>query len=248
MAQISLNLLIPIVGGLVGIFIIITLILRWMLRSHIDLAEKRVQRLNEENLRREMDLKRKLDEAEKDYQGKVAAATREANRVKEEIQKSAMELKERIITEANREKEEIINDAKEEGERLKTTASMEIEEKVLKSSCEILRRVLTKELTEEMHHHLIDQVIKAITSEKGKMVAEAERAEVTLPLALTSDQRNRLTQVLADKTGRKIKLHEIIENHRLAGIYLKLGNLVIDGTMENRLNQVLTQAKERLKI
>lgn len=244
----SLGLMVPLIIGLILIFVIIALALRFMLRGHIDLAMKRVQKLNEDNLRRELELKRKLDEAENEYQRKLAEASKDALKLREESQQTIQEMKEKTLTEVNRERTEIIADARIEAERLKSLVLKEMEEKTLTRANELLKSVLTEQLTADMHAHFVAQVMDELAHEKRKLETETDTAELISAYPLTDDQKNRLGHILSEKTGKKIKLREKVDaTHNIAGLYIKLGSLVIDGTLSQRLHQVLKQAKENLK-
>lgn len=244
----SLELMIPLVVGLIIIFIIIALALRMMLRGSVDLATKRVQKLNEDNLRRELELKRKLDEAEKEYQRKIAEASKDAARIKEDGQRLAQDMREKTLAEANRERTEILSDAKDEAERFKHTVARSAEEKILNRSGEIVKSLLTDQLTKEIHTHFVNQVLEELKQGKRRFEIKTDTAEITSAQPLNDDQKKRLTNLLADKTGKKIKLRETIDtDHNIAGVYIKIGDLIIDGTLQQRLGHVLLNTKERLR-
>lgn len=242
-----LNLILPLVAGLIVIFVIIALILRLMLRGHVDVALKRVQQLNEDNLRRELGLKRKLDEAEKEYQRKIAEASKNTARLEEEGQRLIQNMKEKALTETNRERTEILVEAKDEAERIKNRILREQEERILDRASELLKFVLTDQLTQDMHAHFTSQVMAELAHEKRKLETATDTAEIISAQPLTDDQKKRLVQLLSEKTGKKIKLKETTDtDHTIAGVYVKLENLIIDGTLRYRLHQVLIQAKESL--
>ncbi len=73
-------------------------------------------------------------------------------------------------------------------------------------------------------------------------LAAAERqeviAEVRSAVALDDDQQARLTAALAAKTGKRIELKVVVDESVLGGISARIGDVVIDGTVRHRLDQM----------
>lgn len=239
-----------VIGLLIVVFVVLTFFLRRVLRGHADVAARRLQKLNEENLRREMDLKRKLDEAEKEYARKLARADKEVLRLKEEAQKEALQLKNKIIDEGNREKDEIIIDAHEEADSIKAVAAMSRELSAVNLAGEALKTVLTEELTSQMHVHFVNQILEELSRlDKKKIGTSSGRVEVISARPLSAEEKKRLIEILSEKTDKKITLEEKTDHNRnIAGLYIKLGDLVIDGTINNRFNLVLNRIKDSIKV
>ena len=159
-----------------------------------------------------------------------------------------MELKDKILRKAEQEKQEIITEAKEEAENLKTASAKGMELKVINTAEDILRLILTEELTAQINNYFTDLVIEQLSrSGSQKIETQDGLAEVTGSRSLTPEQKKKLTDILSDCTGKKITVVEKNdENRHLAGIYIKLGDVVIDGTLSNRLKHILSQYKEHL--
>lgn len=246
----ELKAILTLVGGFVIIFVVVILVIRSMLGSHADVAAKRLQKLNEDNLRREVELKRKLDEAERAYRKKLAEAEKEAQVLKEKVQKEALELKENIIRKAEREKEGIISDAKEESEGLKAMAALGLELNLANATEEVLKQVFTSELSSRVHEHLVDLVINELGRSGAKKIdTQFDTAEIITPYPLTAEQKKKLNQALNTRTGQKLTLIEKSDDHQsIAGIYIKLGSLIIDGTLHNKFKQALSKLKTDLKV
>ncbi|MEO7573359.1 MAG: ATP synthase F1 subunit delta [Acidimicrobiales bacterium] len=76
----------------------------------------------------------------------------------------------------------------------------------------------------------------------GLSAAEGNRelAEVRSAVALTDDQKQRLTAALETKTGKQIELKVIIDPSVLGGLVAQVGDTVIDGSIKTRLAQLKT--------
>jgi F-type H+-transporting ATPase subunit delta len=74
-------------------------------------------------------------------------------------------------------------------------------------------------------------------------VANVARAEVITPRPLHEDARQRLEQVLEELTSRKVRMETREDNTLIGGIVVKIGDLVLDGSIKAQLKGL----KESLK-
>jgi len=82
---------------------------------------------------------------------------------------------------------------------------------------------------------IIDDLV-ALSAAEGNR----ELAEVRSAVALTDDQKQRLTAALETKTGKQIELKVIIDPSVLGGLVAQVGDTVIDGSVKTRLAQLKT--------
>lgn len=80
---------------------------------------------------------------------------------------------------------------------------------------------------------IIDQLVQRAASEHQRTVAEVRSA-----IPLDDDQRARLAEALAAATGRAVEVKVIVDPSVLGGIVAQVGDVVIDGTIRTRLNQL----------
>jgi F-type H+-transporting ATPase subunit delta len=81
----------------------------------------------------------------------------------------------------------------------------------------------------------------AIVDAFGQQVASAsgnQMAVVRSAVALTDDQKARLAQALADRTGIAIELENIVDPDVVGGAVTTIGDTVIDGSLRSKLNQM----------
>ena len=74
-------------------------------------------------------------------------------------------------------------------------------------------------------------------------VANVARAEVFTPRPLQEDAKKRLEQVLEGLTSRKVRMETKEDNSLIGGIVVKIGDLVLDGSIKAQLKGL----KESLK-
>lgn len=244
----STGALLQIAGLLFAFFLIVAFVIAKILRGQSELAMKRLQKLNEDNLRREMELKRKLDEAEKSYKTKMEAAEQVGLKIRETSQKEAQDRQDQIIDRANTERDEIVVDAKEEAEAIKSAAHKQIEIDMLGKAAQLLKSTLSEEATITLHNHFVEQATKELSLlNLPKIEVPDNTVEVILSRSLTPEQKKQLTEILSSKIGRKINLLEKKDNNNIAGLYIKIGNFVVDGTFYNKLQRQMAKFKEEIK-
>jgi F-type H+-transporting ATPase subunit delta len=70
----------------------------------------------------------------------------------------------------------------------------------------------------------------------------AEVAEVRSAIPLDADQQARLAQALSTATGKQVEVKVIVDPSVMGGLVARIGDMVIDGTVRRRLEQL----KERI--
>jgi len=80
---------------------------------------------------------------------------------------------------------------------------------------------------------IIDALVEKIARTSNKVVAEARSA-----VSLTEDQRKRLAAALSKATGKEVEVKVIIDPRVMGGVVTQIGDIVIDGTVRHRLEQL----------
>ncbi|MBE6807623.1 MAG: ATP synthase F1 subunit delta [Ruminococcaceae bacterium] len=85
------------------------------------------------------------------------------------------------------------------------------------------------------------RTLPACTEEYRRLYQAAvalSTAYVTSAVALTEDQKTRLSEKLAKKFGRRIELVCEVDEHLLGGLTVRLDGVVLDGSLRHRLQEV----------
>ena len=86
----------------------------------------------------------------------------------------------------------------------------------------------------------LDEIAKRLAF----LAAEAEGevvAEVRAPLDLDADQIDRLSAALSKATGKRIQVKVIVDPSVIGGVVTKVGDTVLDGSVQNRFNELREQ-------
>lgn len=70
-------------------------------------------------------------------------------------------------------------------------------------------------------------------------------AKVKSVIPLTEEQRNKLTENLQNKYDKKVVLQEEIDKSIIGGLYVRVGNDVIDGTVKSKLDEMKARMLKR---
>ena len=86
----------------------------------------------------------------------------------------------------------------------------------------------------------LDEIAKRLAF----LAAEAEGevvAEVRTPLDLDAGQVDRLTAALSEATGKRIQVKVIVDPSVIGGVVTKVGDTVLDGSVQNRFTELREQ-------
>ena len=80
---------------------------------------------------------------------------------------------------------------------------------------------------------IVDAFAEAAAAASGNRVAVVRSA-----VALTEDQKVRLTQALSASAGTQVELENIVDPELIGGAVTTIGDTVIDGSLRTKLNQM----------
>jgi F-type H+-transporting ATPase subunit delta len=83
---------------------------------------------------------------------------------------------------------------------------------------------------------IVDRFVELASAERHRAVAEVRSA-----VPLTPEQTERMRQALGHATGKEVEIKVIIDPTVLGGIVATVGDVVIDGSVRHRLEQMRGQ-------
>jgi len=90
--------------------------------------------------------------------------------------------------------------------------------------------------------------VAAAFDEMADAAAGVVRAEATTAIPLTDEQRERLTAALARSTGKRVLLEERTDPEVLAGVRVRVGDRLVDGSAAGRLQRLRQELLGRASI
>lgn len=237
----------PLIAIWVVAFPLIVFALWQLFYRQADKTRARLEALYQDNVRRESELARLREEAEREMQAKVAEAEEAIRHLKAEADFELQHRRDEALAAAKSEGERLIAEAKAIGERQQARLIAEANEKAVALAATIIKDLFASKVAYGVHHHLVEGLIEEVGTLNGqRFPAGVETVEVIVPFPLSPAQRDTLTASISSKTGRLVTLKESTDGALIAGMVLKLDRLVLDGSLQHKLQETLAHVRENL--
>lgn len=86
---------------------------------------------------------------------------------------------------------------------------------------------------------LLSRLRGLIAEDRGEVTADVVSAQ-----ELSADQKKRLTETLAQKSGKTVKLNTRVDAGLIGGMIVKLGSVMIDSSIRSKLTSLQNSMKE----
>lgn len=226
-------------------FTVLVFVLRKIMYSASYLETKRLQQLNEENSRKARELAAKIEEAQKQYQEKMESAQREAKRFKAQAEEEIEKLKEDVLNKARQEGERIVNQALNTKEKLKEEIESRMVQKCIDQSLGLIKAVLSVQNQSCLHQGLVDNILEEIEkTDPEKLKINIQQGKLVTAYEIAKPKKEKIIAILSKKSGKEISLEEEVDKNIIAGITIKLGSLIIDGSFANKLREAAEALKK----
>ncbi len=228
-------------------FAILVFLLRQFLYKQNSQALERLQQLYQENLKREEDLKKGQETADQQLKEKIAQHNEEIGKLKAAGEVDIQKMHEEVLAKAKEEAKKIVDTAEAKREQIKASLVSEMEEKALVLAFDIVGHIFTAQVAQGIHHQLINEFIEEIEKSDGqRMQINVETAEIAAPYPLTQVQEENLKNILSSKMGRSVNIKGTIDQEIVAGMVVRLENLVLDGSLRNKLKGTLAYVRSSI--
>ncbi|MFQ5541436.1 MAG: F0F1 ATP synthase subunit delta [Candidatus Binatia bacterium] len=228
-------------------FAVLVFLWRQFLYKQVTRSVGRMQQVYQQNLKREEELKKRRDATEQELKAKIDRHREQTERVKAAAEVDAQKVQEEILARAKQEGHRIVAQAEAQKERMRANLVSEMEDKALTLASDIIEHTFTAGVAQAIHHQLIDELIEEIGKFDGQLLApDVETVEVGSPFPLTEAQRENLTRTLSLKLDQSVNISETSDQEIVAGMVIRLGSLVLDGSLDNKLEAALSYVRSGL--
>ncbi|TRZ52555.1 MAG: hypothetical protein D4S01_02715 [Dehalococcoidia bacterium] len=232
----------------IGTFTLIVLFLRWLLYSHISRALSTLHKLNQQNLAKEKALKEELARAKKQTEGEISRGKAEAEVLKQRLKTESETEAGGIIESARKEAKRIVDEGVRESQRKINELVAQMQEKTAYLAADMIKYILTQATQKNLQSQLVDELIEEIRNvSQEKLKVENHSIDVVSAFDLDSKQKSKIKDILSSKLGADITLTCYADEAIIAGIVLKSGGFIIDGSIRNKLKKILPIMKEQAK-
>ncbi|MCX5678709.1 MAG: F0F1 ATP synthase subunit delta [Candidatus Omnitrophica bacterium] len=220
-------------------FIAIVFVLRKLLYSESAKEMLRLRKIKEETAVKQRELQQKIDEAQDAYSEKIAEAEQKTRAFRIKAEEEIEELKKKILSKAKEDAEQIVKSAFNAKEKIREEIGEEMRKKAPLLASRVFKEVLSPEVQEMMHKELVRDVIDKIrNTEKTAFKSKIEKGEIVSAYPLSKNDKLVVESLIHDSLGYQIPLYETEDSQLVAGVLIKLGTILIDGSLNNRLKQV----------
>lgn len=227
------------------IFVLLVIGLRKLLYSKASAEINRAKLMVDESNKRVETIRGQIEEAKTEYKQTIAKGKEDARKLIAEAQKEAEELRAKSIQETRRETEKMIKSAQAQKESMERDILSTAARKSIHFSKAILNQALTTDCLAAIHKAMIAEISNQIAAiDLGPMHEAITEAEVATVFPLEKGIKEMLQQKLSGKLKTDLQLAEKIDASLVAGISIKLGSFILDGSLANRLRIATDQLEK----
>lgn len=228
-------------------FGLLAFLLRQFLTHHVTQSQDRLQQLVQENRKREEELKEKRSLLENEFQSKVDQQNAEVGQLKSEAEANARKLQEEALAKAEEERRKMLAEAEAQMESFRKQLVQEMEEKTLGLAADIIHHVFSAAVAKGIHAQLTDELIGEIENADGQALQfDVDEVEVLVPYPLTEAQMRRMQEIFSKKMEKTLEIKQTVQPDILTGMVVRLGNLVLDGSLKNKLKGAMAHVRGSL--
>lgn len=235
----------------IATFVGLVLVLRLLFYRQLNAALNRLKGLHEDNLKKELVLKNEIEATKKQREKELLKAQEEAAAIIKEARVKA----ERLVNEMQINAAVQIEAAVEQNAATLQALQDDLLERqgqqVIESSHELFKLILTVGGKENFHRALVVELIREISAiEKSGFPVPAPAVDISCAYPLEAGEKQRLQEILNEKTGGIPGIREAVDESLIAGLVLQLGPMTIDGSLRNRLRkaaELLKSAKTKIE-
>lgn len=229
----------------VVVFILIVIGLRKLLYSKASVEIKRAQLMVDESNKKVEVLSGQIEEAKTEYNRTIAQAKEDAQKLIAEAQKEAEELRAKHLQESRKEIDKMAKAAQAKIESMEREIHRMAARKSIHFSKAIIKQVLTAGCLGATHDVMIEEISQQIVNiNLGQMSEDIKEVEIVTIFPLGKEKMEMLKNKLSSLLKKEIEIKERIDDSVMAGILIKMGSLILDGSLANKLRIATDQLEK----
>ncbi len=223
-----------------------------------------VKRIEERSREKEtilLNAKQKEMEAEEKLalvEGRLANIDREIEmRIEDAYQKAQAE-SQALLEETQKMAEKIIRDAEKEAEKRQSLEMEELEQELVDTILNISAQVLSRTTPDNTHEMFIEELnqeiwdmgksdMPQVRTIRDSLAERTPTVNVVTAKALTPDQQRSLVRTFSALANRNVNMEIEIDPNLIAGIKLRMGDLVVENNLAVELEELKSEVIESLE-
>ncbi len=227
----------------VGFFVLLVLVLQKFFHGHLTRGIKSVEKLQQQNLKREEEVKRTQEATLRDCQARIHKVDEDIRAKLAAVEEEARQVKKSILTRAEEEHQAMLEEVKGKEKVLEQRFERETKQKGSAIAMELVKSAFGSSMLLYLHTQLVDELLSEILfslSKSGSKVRNSGKARVVSAFPLSEKQREIIKAKLwNDKTPQTCELVEETDKNLIAGLVIYLDEVVLDGSLKNCFHRKL---------
>ena len=218
----------------------LALFVRHLLTRNVTHATSHLTEMIKDNSQKQEEITQKLSAAQKEYDDTVKRLQKELAEMKEKSEKEIEQKRDMILEEAHRQSQDVISRAQKTCESIQADMDRVVRERAAAEAGALLAAVLPEPVRLQLHQQWVDGLLQGGLEgmERLRVPLDVTSVQVTTPVALSQAQESRLAAVLKKKLEREISIIQVVQPELVAGVVMRLGTLVFDGSFNHKVNEV----------
>ena len=222
---------------------------------------KRIEERSQEKEEMMLNAEQKEEEAKKklaEIETRLANIDEEIETRLEEAYQKAQAESESLLEETQKEAEKIIRDAEREAEKRQSLEMEELEHELVDTILNISSQVLSKTTPDKTHEKLIEELnqeiwdmgksdMPQVRTIRESLSERTPTVNVVSAKELTPDQQRSLVRTFSALADRNVNMEIEINPELIAGIRLRMGDLVVENNLAVELEELKSEVIESLE-
>lgn len=229
------------------VFLGVLYVLRRIMIRDTASAVNRLRIADEENANRLAEMKKRIAEAEDEFRRRSTELDEALATQREEAMRQLEEEKKRALALSREEGERILDTAKGRAEKIDHEIEHEVRTHAVVIVGTAVRQVFSERLRGALNDQLVDELLEEMAAaDIGYLPEEIREVEIILPYAPAADLKKKIKAILEKKLTRKIEVRETVRQEIGGGMILRLGSLVMDGSLEGKVSGIVHNLKRQV--
>lgn len=202
--------------------------------------------LNRDYEKKKEELLRLQEESRQQTQQLIDAARQDAEKIRQEATEEIAARQQQALEEARHEAERVVANANENRQALRQEILQELRAKTAGEASRLFLHVLPEPVRLAAHHFWIKALLDGGLSEVHAMKSHEsfQSIQITTAFPLEAEERRALAGALEKALGQSYPLEETVDAGLVAGITLKLGHKILEGSLISKLREAALHASK----
>ncbi|MFC1704491.1 F0F1 ATP synthase subunit delta, partial [Candidatus Omnitrophota bacterium] len=189
-----------------------------------------------------------IQQIEEEYQKRKAEAERVAVQLTDKAEEEMVAKRDATLKKTREDAERIITEATGTKDKIREDVRKEEQQNMINYCEEILSTTFKDVIKQKMNELLIEDFLKEFEEiDMSHVPSDVPEIELVLSGEISGDAKTMITDIMNKKLGKKPNLKETIDHTILAGIVIKFGSLVLDGSLSGKLKEAVTLKLQKLE-